>query len=85
MTSAKHLTVYGMLDYCINLELLVSQGIYLIGLTTIFPIESNASFFLELFQTGSSLELESPKDLYWGPLLFLLYISDIVTDIGSNI
>ena len=81
VTSAKHLTVYGMSDYYINLELLVSQVKCLIGLTTIFRTESNVSFFLVLFQTGSPLELEFLKDLYWG----LLYINDIITDIGSNI
>ena len=53
VTSAKHLTVFGVPVFCINSKLLVLQGRSLHGSETISAIENNELYYPVLSSTGN--------------------------------
>ena len=85
MTSTKHLTVFGTVVSSTNSELLVSQVRFLPGLKIISQIENKESSFLVLRLIMCRYKQVFHKAPFSDRFFFLLYINDIVDDIGANI
>ena len=74
-----------MRDCYLNLRQLASLGKFLHGLKVTFPIGNKELFFQRLHQTGLIFALVFLRDQYLDHCCSLLFINDIVLDIGSNI
>ena len=74
-----------MLAFLLTFTKLVSQETSMQCLQIISPTENNELFSLVLFSIGLLFMLEFHNGPILGPLLFSLYINNIVHDIDSNI
>ena len=83
--SAKLLIVFGTQDTYTNLKQLVSPERSLIGSKVISLTDDSGLLFQVYLLSGTLSEWVCLRDLSWGPLLFLLFINDIVNVIDSNI
>ena len=85
MTLKRHSTVFGMRDCCTNVMHVVSQILFLTGLKIIYLEKDKRVVLPRVYSDWAYTKAGVPKGSVLRPLVFLIYISDIVTDIGSNI
>ena len=78
-------TESGTKDYFTNCAARGVQIVLLIGLQVIYLSVDNVLLLMASHQTGSAFWLVSHKDRLLVPLLFLIYINDIVKHIGCSI